>query len=642
MLRRLLLRIIFIIIAGISVGQTAVSQESQSSPEFIATNEPIISGELKKWHPLTIGFTGPTANETATNPNPFLDYRLTVTLTAPSGRQVTAPGFFDGDGEGNGSGNIWRIRFSPDEIGDWQYTASFRQGTNTAIDLNPTAGTPVSFDGQSGVFNIDAHDCFDEGFLKWGRLEYVGAHYLKFRDGPYWIKGGTNSPENLLAYAGFDNTIDQGGLVSDFLHTYSGHVADWRVGDPDFVSADTGYDGKGLIGALNYLAAKHVNSVYFLPMNLGGDGQDTYPFIGAAATTYDKTHYDISKLNQWNVVFEHAQRKGIALQIVLAETEPPNERWLDGGDLGVERMLFFREMIARFGYVLALKWNLSEENDYSIAHLEAFADYIQALDWAKHPIAVHTHLNDQTDYSQMLGDGRFSATSFQYDIDLSSSLVETWRTQSANAGRPWVLDMDENFDSLTSWNEHFLRKVVLYPVYFSGGNVEWYLGYHNLPLGGDMRLEDFRTRKQMWDYTWYARKFMLENLSFWEMIPQDHLLTGETIEWAQGQVLAQPGQIYAVYLPTADGKGILNTSQASGPFVKRWFDPRTGQFVGEATQIQTGGLITLGSPPFNKGEDWVVLLQAVLQNTAQSFFANDENDAYLPIVLTSPCPAIIE
>ena len=377
-------------------------------------------------------------------------------------------------------------------------------------------------------------------------------------------------------------------------------------------------------------------------MNLGGDGQETYPFVGAANTDYDKTHYDISKLNQWNIVFEHAQRQGIALHVVLAETEIGNEQWLDNGELGVQRMLYYREMIARFGYILGLKWNLSEENDYSLAHLQAFADYIQALDWAGHPITAHTHLDDQTYYSHMLGDGRFSATAFQYNTSLSSYLVENWRTYSANAGRPWVIDMDENFDNLTSSNEQFLRKTVLYPIYFSGGNVEWYLGYHSLPLGGDMRLEDFRTRKQMWDYTWHARRFMLENLPFWQMIPQDHLLDGETLEWAEGQVFVLPGQVYAVYLPTADGSGILDMSQASGPFLKRWFDPRTGEFIGSASQVQAGGQLPLGSPPAVGGEDWVVLLQAMSQISGPSFYGVGENDTYLPIILSPACPVIIE
>jgi hypothetical protein len=103
------------------------------------------------------------------------------------------------------------------------------------------------------------------GFLKWGRLEYVGNHYLKFRDGPYWIKGGVNSPENWLAYSGFDNTPNA-------KHTFAPHVQDWTTGDPVF-NATSPDGGKGLIGALNYLSSKEANSIFFLPMNIGGGRQ---------------------------------------------------------------------------------------------------------------------------------------------------------------------------------------------------------------------------------------------------------------------------------------------------------------------------------------------------------------------------------
>jgi hypothetical protein len=50
-------------------------------------------------------------------------------------------------------------------------------------------------------------------------------------------------------------------------------VKDWKSGDPSW----KGGKGKGIIGALNYLAAKGVNSVYFLTYNIdGGDGRDTW------------------------------------------------------------------------------------------------------------------------------------------------------------------------------------------------------------------------------------------------------------------------------------------------------------------------------------------------------------------------------
>ena len=43
------------------------------------------------------------------------------------------------------------------------------------------------------------------------------------------------------------------------------------------------------------------------------------------------------------------------------EAEAANKRELDEGELGPERKLYYREMIARFGHHLALEWNLCEE-----------------------------------------------------------------------------------------------------------------------------------------------------------------------------------------------------------------------------------------------------------------------------------------
>jgi len=43
----------------------------------------VITGELKKWHKVTLTFTGPQTSENA-EPNPFLDYRLNVTFKTPA------------------------------------------------------------------------------------------------------------------------------------------------------------------------------------------------------------------------------------------------------------------------------------------------------------------------------------------------------------------------------------------------------------------------------------------------------------------------------------------------------------------------------------------------------------------------------
>ena len=146
--------------------------------------EPVVDGELRVWHPVTVRFRGPAATETDDQPNPFLDYRLQVAFTGPSGQQYDVPGYFDGDGCGGGSGNVWCARFTPDEAGRWSYQASFRAGKEIAVSLDPAAGRPAGCDGVRGSFDVAPGDPEAPGFLKWGRLKYVGGHYLKFAARP--------------------------------------------------------------------------------------------------------------------------------------------------------------------------------------------------------------------------------------------------------------------------------------------------------------------------------------------------------------------------------------------------------------------------------------------------------------------------
>lgn len=571
-----------------------------------------LSENSVQWQPLTVDVIGPLADETDESPNPFLDYRLTIKFTAPDGETFDVPGFFAGNGLGGGTGDVWRARFTPDRPGSWTYAVSLVAGSQVAV--SESLGTPVGEHGVVGTVMVASRDTTAPGFLADGRIDYVGEHYLKQVDGNYWIKGGVDSPENFFGYAGFDNTYNQlGGAGSAGLergvHRYEPHIADWREGDPLFVSADTGVDSKGIIGAINYLADQKINSIYFLPMNLGGDGRETYPFISPNGSFSDNTHYDVSKLYQWNSVLSHMQRKGIAAHIVLAETEIDNKNWFDDGQLGVERKLFYRELVARFSYLNAIKWNLSEESRYGADLHREFATYLRQLDWASHPIAVHTD-RDKVDeqYEELLGDSTFDVTSIQYSKANANLYVETWRNRSAEAGWKWVVEMDEIDPArigADGSNSDELRRTILYPVYFSGGSLEWYFGYHELPLGGDIRVEDFRTRESLYRYTWAARKFMQENLPFWEMQPADKLLAGGS---TGDQVFAKEGSSYAVYLN--DGSAGKRLLVQDGSYQLSWYNPRIGEFAG-SLQTVTGPMIELGAAPEQPEEDWVILVKTV-------------------------------
>jgi len=553
--------------------------------------DPHVSGSYEQWQTLSFAFDGPSASESDSEPNPFLDYRLQVELSGPGGVSYTVPGFFDGDGDGGESGDQWRARFVPNTEGEWSYVVSFVEGDDVAISLDDAIGSALSPDGTSGVFDVLPPAADASGFHSRGRVVYSGDHYLRTEDGALWIKGGADSPENFLGYAGFDNTIDQPGGAStngmaDGVHRYPSHEADWQSGDPDWGDGN----GKAIIGALNYLASEHVNSIYFLPCNLGGDGRETYPYVDPS----DLLHFDISKLRQWEIVFAHAEQLGIALHFVLSETESGNENLHDGGTLGNERKLFYREFVARFGHHQGLFWNIGEENDYSSTEQISFAGYLRAVDPYDSPTTVHTHANNPAgQYNGLLGEAAFELTSIQYSSNNTNDFTEQWRANSAATSKPWVVMLDEIAPAgtgVTDSNAAQIRQQSLWPAYLSGaGGVEWYFGYHSLPLGGDMRCEDFRTRQDMWRYTWFARQF-IQALPLAEMAPDDSLLG------TSGQVFYATGKIYALYLPNG-GETTLDLQAETGTFSLRWYDVTTGNYS-SASDVSAGSIVQLGAPAF--------------------------------------------
>ncbi len=561
----------------------------------------VVEGERKTWHRVTLRFVGPAHDEADSSPNPFLDYRLQCAFTGPSGQRYDVPGFFDADGASGSTGALWRCRFAPDEPGTWDYTASFRLGSDVAVSLDPAAGAPTSFDGDSGSFVVAPSDKTGNDFRSpnRGRLTYAGGHYFAFLgSGERWIKGGPNIPENLLGYSGFDNTPDAG-------HSFSAHVGDWRPGDPDW----NGGAGRGLIGALNYLADTGVNSVYFLPMNVGGDGRDTFPTVAEQ----DKTHYDTSKLRQWETVFTHASSRGIFLHVQLAETESANERYHDNGTLGVERKLYYRELVARFGHHPGLQWNLGEENDYSTANRKAFAAHLKSLDPYDHPVTNHSRTNQlETTYAPLLGDPSFDATSFQVLDGYFSGgdVIEEWRGRSAQSGHPWVISLDEpqnirNDPGDPQRGHPFGRTFYMWATYLSGGGgFEWYLQDANGGHTFDQRIDDFRDIDGPLRWTGHALRF-LDATPFWLMTPRADLASSS----AGGKtfVLARPGDSYALY--HADGGSLsLDLGGDTGTFAIRWFDPETGIWS-DGGSVSAGGVRSIGAAPF-PGDAAVLLTRA--------------------------------
>lgn len=570
------------------------------------TTAQTVSGELRLWHNITITFDGPDSSEEAT-PNPFMDYRLNVTFTKGS-RVVVVPGYYAADGNaahsGATSGNKWRVHFAPDETGTWNYTASFRQGANVAVSISPTAGTAVSFDGASGSLNVAGSDKAAPDFRSKGWLRYVGKPYPQFDSGEYFIRSGPGGPENFLGYSGFDNTPDNG-----YRHDYIPHVRDHD-------SADDGLlwngNGAGILGMVNYVADQGMNSIYFVTHTAGGDTKDTFPWTGS--TSYGR--YDVSKLAQWEIVFEQMTRKGVELHLFFNEEE--NDLLINGGELGNERTVYYREMVARFGHHLAVTWNLGEEINTNgggrptDAQIQSYCSYIRSIDPYDHPIAAHNADSLTALFTPLLGFADFEMATIQTTDNHSPDGLEAlhaqivdWRTQSTAAGRTWIVTNDEQggwktglpTDSSDPWHPDY-RHYALWGALMAGGGIAYY-------WNGDVSAEDLRPYEQMWQLSTYAVNFFQAYLPFVEMVSSDNLTTSD-----DDYVLAKAGEAYAIYLPEG-GSTDLNLSGVSGIFDVKWFNPREGGDLleGDVVTLQAGKSVSIGAPPSDDELDWVALIR---------------------------------
>lgn len=595
-----------------------LSCQSSKSPELV------VSGELKQWHNVTLELSGPETSEGAVQ-NPFLDYKLEVLFTKDN-TAYKVPGYFAADGNAGESsaseGSIWKVHFRPDEPGTWNYKVSFREGKNIAILDGTDLGDPVTLDGLEGSLDIGESDKGALDFRGRGRIVNGGKGYFRFQGtDQIWIKNGADSPENFLAYDGFDQT-SRFSLKAEFregeanprksLHKYASHEADWEEGNPVW-QVDK---GKAIIGALNYLQSAGVNSVYMLTMNILGDGNDVWPY-----TDYNERYrFDCSKLDQWEVVFNHMEQLGIMAHFVLQETE--NECLLDIGQTGVQRRIYLREMVARFGHHLAITWNLGEENGpahwtpigQTDEQRKAMASYLKKINPYPSNVVLHTHANDELQdefLTPMLGFEDLDGPSMQVGNPTKvHERVKKWVSESEKAGLRWIVNLDEigpawkgAMPDSHDANHDTIRAHCLWGTLLAGGTgVEWYFGYrypHN-----DLECEDFRSRENWWEQSTFATQFVAD-------FPLEEMKSMDELIHANGAYcLANPGEVYIVYLPAGTKNARLRL-ESNGPLSVRWFDPRSGSEAqeGSVDSISGKGLRTLGDPPSDSQKDWVLVVR---------------------------------
>jgi len=569
-------------------------------PEPLSLSNDLVSETPMQYHKTTISWDGPALIEGG---NTNTDYRLDVQIVSPIGEIYNVPGYFAADGNAGETsanfGNKWRCHFLPQEVGTYSYTATLRSGSNIAFSDSPETDALEAI-LSTGTFSAIATDKDGDDFRGKGKLEYVGEHHLRFSNGEYFLKVGPNSPEVFLEFADFDGTNSP--------RDYGTHLVEWNAGDPEW------QDGKGraIIGAVNYLTDLGLSAHYFMSMNAYGDGNRAYPWTGRD----DYLTYDCSKLDQWQIVFDHMMSKGMMCNIIMSEQENQSYFEFKEGQLGGfadSRKVYYREMVARFGYLNAVTFNIGEESgwDNSNTYGEgltttqriAFGDHLRSLLYYEDNLTIHNGPSNNDDiFDGLLGVPSYSGVSYQglYNQDIygRTKILEQIQS-SAASGHPWVVSYDEPYVGSSNIDLASFRRNALWPALTAGAaGVEVYVGG-----GQDQGLQDYHQFSTYWDMLSTARDFFLDNeVPFYEMNNQDSVLN-------DGMCLADDGEHYVVYLENG-GSANITLPNATDVYTVSWYDPRNGGDLqsGDVTTISGTSPTSIGFAPSSVTDDWVVLI----------------------------------
>ena len=358
------------------------------------------------------------------------------------------------------------------------------------------------------------------------------------------------------------------------------------------------------------LASTGMNAVYFLTMNIGGDGK-TFGRTRRLMTSRDSTAASSISGRSFRT---HAE-SGDPDAVCHPGTE--NERMLDDGDTGRLRKLYYNELIARFAHHPALVWNLGEENGpanfspngQAAAQQKAMSDYLKKADPYNHAVVIHTHSTakgKEEVITDLLGCQSLDGLSFQVnDPKRVRSEIQHWHQLAEKANRPWMIAMDEigpwhtgTVPDADDPNHDSLRRHVLWGSLLAGASgVEWYFGAkfpHN-----DLTSEDWRQRENVWKQTKHALDFF-KHIPYWEMRGDDF-------------AFEKLGEVVVLYVPAGSkqqGHTIDLTSFADEVSIQ-WFDPRNGGGLqrGTVSQAKPEYRTNVGFPPNNAEADWVLLIQ---------------------------------
>ncbi len=575
--------------AGVQ-GQDALATEEQGR-DALATAEGATSGVLTipRWEMHEFELHGRSHVE-----NPFRDVALVGEFTSPSGKKITAEGFYDG-------GDTWRLRFTPDEEGEWRY-------------LLRGEGAELYQHGRLRCIAPRGH-----GFI---RIHPDNPYTFAYADGtPFFPMGDT-------CYGLYTDSPITPALRAQYLQTR-------RSQRFNFVR----------LGVIHSPTHGQTDPTYW-PWGGTPEKPDLDRFNPAFFRGFDALLNEMrtAGMNAELIVLNYYLRPFTDVKVWTPQRE---HQWLR---YVTARYAAFPNL---FLWTIANEYETHPEGRYRLDvpddpdWAKATARFIKQHDPYRHPVTVHpvcsvpvraypqtpprvtTTPRDPFDPPWRIGEffGKDDAIDVLSQQTGQSGAGVVWNEQlqcwtgdapdlvaslraDRRYGRP-VLNTESGYEYLrghsterkqvhhTDKVRHSAWRIVCAGGYFAAG-FHGTIGHSDTwnrmdaPNRYTFAIQDEGATGQLRRlYDFFA------SLPFWRMQPFDR------VQGDMAVALAEPGRVYVIYLPHG-GEVTVDLSGVEGPLATRWFNPCSGDTT--RSQETSGGAKRSFRPPFES--DAVLCLEA--------------------------------
>ncbi|MFZ6768131.1 DUF5060 domain-containing protein [Undibacterium sp. Di26W] len=297
-------------IAGIIFLQTPISVANQ------VTDVPV---SVEQWDFFEIKLTGPATG------NPFTEVSLSAQFVQGD-RKLDVPGFYDGDG-------IYRIRFMPDTIGEWQYeTHSNRvelQGRHAAILVKPARA------GNHGPVSVR------------------NTFHFAYADGTPYRQIGTTS----YSWLHHNQALEEQTLKT--------------------------------------LATSPFNKLRMVVFPMQQNNPDLYPFAGRPPLAWDLSRFNPAFFRHIETGIDQLRTLGIEADIILFHPYDKGHFGFDRMPASVDDR-YLRYVVARLSAYRNVWWSMANEFDFMTAKTTADWDryfhIVQQSDPYQHLRSIHNGL----------------------------------------------------------------------------------------------------------------------------------------------------------------------------------------------------------------------------------------------------------